>query len=854
MNWQNIRLIFLREVRDQLRDRRTLFMVAVLPLLLYPALGIGMLQMTLLFTEQPRTVVILGEKHLPQPQLIDGNRFVSNWFINPEDASKLKVITDAEVGSSASGTTPDDRQATLISQAQKLRARVEEHAAQKDLLDKIEAEVRKLLKANVKSDEPTNSENGAAAAKVDQSARVSELTKQIGELKAKLVTIDHELSDLFAASQIQVLIVIPDGLKDNIERVNRLIAEREMQSEDLMSYPRPRIVKNRADDKSVVAYSRVREVLDAWEQEILRQRLSSANLPQELPNPVGSLQMDLAAEEQLSANVWSKMFPALLVIMAVTGAFYPAVDVAAGEKERGTMETLLICPATRTEIVLGKFLTVMCFSVSTALLNLMSIGTTGHYMLSARGQVAGAGDMAKMGEVTLPSWPALAWLLALLIPLSALFSALCLALATFARSSKEGQYYLTPLLMVSIGLTVFCLSPAVEIYPVHQASWFYSVMPVVGIALLLKALLLNPGNTEALIFAGPVLVTSIGYSFLALWWAIEQFSSEGVLFREGERFEPALWFKHLLRAKEPTPSFTEAGFCFVLIMLSQFASMRAFGQSISAASADERGTMMMKLLVIQQLTVIACPALFMGLILTTSVRQTFRLRWPGGKFLAIAALLPLCLHPLSLELMASLSWFFPKLPDGAAQLLMTMSDREQPIWLILLSFAVAPAICEELAFRGFVLTGFSRSGRTGIAIALSAVTFGVMHMIPQQVFNATLLGLVLGLIAVRSGSLLPGVVFHFFNNALAVVRERVGTAIADGHTEELQKSAWHWFISVETSGLRYSWLTLLICGVSSVAMLLWIARHGQSRLHPEANLLSFGREFAVTNSVANPPA
>ncbi len=850
MNWQNIRLIFLREVRDQLRDRRTLFMVAVLPLLLYPALGIGMLQMTLLFTEQPRTVVILGEKHLPQPQLLDGNHFVSNWFINPDDASKLRVITDAEADPSASASTPDERQVTLINQAQKLRTRVEEHAAQKAELEKAEAEFRKLLKANVSSAGSNNT--GEAKPTSAESTSVSELTKKIGELKTKLVTIDHELSDLFAASQIQVLIVVPDGLKENIERVNQLIAEREMQSEDLMSYPRPTIVKNRADDKSVVAYSRVREVLDAWEQEILRQRLSSANLPQELPNPVGSSQLDLAAEEQLSANVWSKMFPALLVIMAVTGAFYPAVDVAAGEKERGTMETLLICPATRTEIVLGKFLTVMCFSVSTALLNLLSIGTTGHYMLSARGPSSGAGSMAKMAEVSLPSLPALAWLLALLIPLSALFSALCLALATFARSSKEGQYYLTPLLMVSIGLTVFCLSPAVEIYPVHQASWFYSVMPVVGIALLLKALLLNPGNTEALIFAGPVLVTSIGYSLLALWWAIEQFSSEGVLFREGERFEPALWFKHLLRDKEPTPSFTEAGFCFVLIMLAQFVSMRAFGQSIAAVAPEQMGAAMMRLLVIQQMAIVACPALFMGLILTTSVRRTFRLRWPGTKFLAVAALLPLTLHPLSLELVASLSWFFPQLPEGAARLMKTMSDHEQPVWLILLSFAAAPAICEELAFRGFVLTGFSRNGRTGLAIGLSAVTFGVMHMIPQQVFNATLLGLVLGLIAARSGSLFPGVVFHFFFNSLAVVRERVGTAIADGHTEELQQSVWRWFITVETSGLRYNWPTLLICGISSTLMLLWIARHGQARTLPATDHQLIGSEFAAVSTIAKP--
>ena len=84
MSWKNIKLVLLREVRDQMRDRRTIFMVAVLPLLLYPALGIGMLQMTMLFTEQSRTVVILGEKHLPaQPKLLKEDRFVSNHFKIP---------------------------------------------------------------------------------------------------------------------------------------------------------------------------------------------------------------------------------------------------------------------------------------------------------------------------------------------------------------------------------------------------------------------------------------------------------------------------------------------------------------------------------------------------------------------------------------------------------------------------------------------------------------------------------------------------------------------------------------------------------------------------------------------------
>jgi sodium transport system permease protein len=810
MNWLNVRLIFLREVRDQLRDRRTLFMIAVLPLLLYPALGIGMLRMTLLFTEQPRTVVILGEQHLPSPQLLEGDRFVTNWFTNPADADKLKVVTDTSVELGGGGMSAP-RNMKLIEQARALRSRVEQHTALQDELKPAEETLRKrLLNPSEPAAEP-----------------LAELQQRIARLKAKQAAIDHELTDLFASSQIQVLIVVPDGLRDNIERVNRLIAERQTVDTDLQ-YPRPTIVKNRADDKSVVAFARVREVLEAWEEEILRQRLSAAELPEELTKPVGSAPLDLAAEEQLSANVWSKMFPALLVIMAVTGAFYPAVDVAAGEKERGTMETLLICPATRTEIVLGKFFTVMGFSMSTALLNLLSIGATGQYMLSVAGGT-GKGAFANAGVITLPTAPALAWLLILLVPLSAFFSAMCLALATFARSSKEGQYYLTPLLMVSIGLTVFCLSPAVEIYPVHQASWFYSIMPVVNIALLLKALLLNPGNTEALIFAGPVLATSIGYSLLALWWAIEQFSSEGVLFRDGERFEPGLWLRHLLRDKEPTPTFTEAGFCFVLMMLAQFVSMRAMNQSILSAPPDQAGVRMLKLLVIQQLATIACPALFMALILTTSVRQTLKLRLPNWKFLAVAVVLPFALHPLSVELVNSLHWFFPQLPEGVLRQLKLMGDGDQPLWLLLIAFAVAPPLCEELAFRGFILTGLCRDGRTRLAIVLSALTFGVMHTFTQQVFNATLLGIVLGLIAIRSNSLLPGIVFHMLFNSLPVLRERVLVQRITGHAEEFRQSFWSSFATLDDGGLHYTRLTLLLSGAVASACLWWVWQAGRTR-------------------------
>src|SRR6185295_18362303 len=136
---------------------------------------------------------------------------------------------------------------------------------------------------------------------------------------------------------------------------------------------------------------------------------------------------DVAEKEQRSAAMWSKILPFELLIWALTGAFYPAVDLCAGEKERGTLETLLSSPAERIEIVCGKLLTVMLFSMATAILNLVSMVVIGTLMIS---------HFVDLGPPPLAS---VMWLLIALVPVAALFSALCLALAAFARSTKEGQ-------------------------------------------------------------------------------------------------------------------------------------------------------------------------------------------------------------------------------------------------------------------------------------------------------------------------------------------------------------------------------------------------------------------------------
>ncbi|MBS0264159.1 MAG: CPBP family intramembrane metalloprotease [Planctomycetes bacterium] len=226
---------------------------------------------------------------------------------------------------------------------------------------------------------------------------------------------------------------------------------------------------------------------------------------------------------------------------------------------------------------------------------------------------------------------------------------------------------------------------------------------------------------------------------------------------------------------------------------------------------------MMKLMLLQQLTIIAGPALIMAFTLTTSPRETLGIRWPATKWLAAGMVLPFLLHPLSVEAVSSLHWFFGELPPEVTRPFAAMSDENLSLGFVLLAFAVAPGICEEIAFRGFILSGCAHGGRRVLAIVMSSVAFGIMHMIPQQVFNATLLGLVIGTLAVRSRSLFPCILFHFLNNMLGVAHGRIGKTLPSAGWQEM------FFAQIEGS-LRYRWPTCLICVAFAAPILVWLAR------------------------------
>ena len=413
------------------------------------------------------------------------------------------------------------------------------------------------------------------------------------------------------------------------------------------------------------------------------------------------------------------------------------------------METVLISPASRTEIVMGKFFTVMAASMATAILNLVSMGMTGLGLAFQTGALGGAARSAN-SVLAAPSLESVFWIILILAPLSAFFSALCLSLAVLARSMKEGQYYMTPLYMAALPLVMYSTLPGVEL------SLFTSLLPITGVSLLLKALIQGEYDLARRYFL-PVFLPVVLCGLIALRWAIDQFKSESVLFRESERLDLKAWIQHIFTHKPRRPSATQALLCFVLILVAAWFISLSAGFSLTAMFAMHLGA------------ILSVP-MAMTFLLTSDPIGTLRLRLPRFRYLLLGLVLPLALFPLVSELRIWVEWLFPT-PDAVRQ---TTAALEQVLpnllvaWLVL---AVIPAISEEFAFRGFIFSGLENSYKSSWAIVLSALMFGFMHVLLSlfaQLFNATLLGLILALLALRSRSIFPGILFHLTNNSLAL--------------------------------------------------------------------------------------
>ena len=260
------------------------------------------------------------------------------------------------------------------------------------------------------------------------------------------------------------------------------------------------------------------------------ERLAEKALPATLVKPFDFRRENVAPPEKVGGNLVGGIVPYLIIILCFTGAMYPAMDLTAGEKERGTMETLLCSPVARGDIVFGKFLLVLTGSLSAMGFMLISMGTTA---LVAGAMFAGGGA-AKMAQAVGPAKAAanpllpmidplgLVGVLAMVLPVAVLFAAVALTISLFAKSYKEAQSYLAPLMIVIIMPAVIGILPGIDL------NARLALVPLLNLSLVCREMLSGVWhwNYIAIIFG-----SSCVYAAVALWLAVKMFNREDVIFR-----------------------------------------------------------------------------------------------------------------------------------------------------------------------------------------------------------------------------------------------------------------------------------------------------------------------------------
>jgi sodium transport system permease protein len=281
--------------------------------------------------------------------------------------------------------------------------------------------------------------------------------------------------------------------------------------------PTIKIYMYQGEIKSSFGAERLEKFLADYRTQLSQQHLAAAHLSPSVLKPFEVKQENVAPPEKVGGATLGGLVGYLVILLCMTGAMYPAMDLTAGEKERGTMETILTSPVTRTHLVLGKFLLVLSASLSTAVLSVTSMGTS-FYLLGKAGGLAG-----RPGSLMLAiSLKAVAAVFLMALPVAVLFSAALLSIALFAKSYKEAQSYLTPLAFLVVIPAVASLLPGVEL------NWHLAIVPILNVSLLCKEIVSGTyhWNYIALIFLSTCL-----YAAAAIGVAVKMFQRETVLFR-----------------------------------------------------------------------------------------------------------------------------------------------------------------------------------------------------------------------------------------------------------------------------------------------------------------------------------
>lgn len=553
------------------------------------------------------------------------------------------------------------------------------------------------------------------------------------------------------------------------------------ENNDIQSY---KIYTNSSKNNSYTAEKRIKEALDEYKEEIVEMNLAQEGLDaQKTLEPITYETLDIAKNEEIAGNILGQILPFILIIGVLLGSIYPAIDVMAGEKERGTLETLFTLPISNLELVMGKYMAVSFCAVVTAFLNIISI------LISIGFMTLTAGIANEMGipkfDFTQMIFPGIITMICIGL-FAMVVSAISMCVCSLAKSFKDAQNYITPVMLIIMIPSYVSMIPNIEL------DGFTSTIPVVNISLLIKSVLSFKFDLNLIAI---VFVSNFAFMILSVLLLSKMFNSEEILFGNNRSFSFLEKRSNIKKGTMPTISDGAILYAVGLVLLIYVGSLVQLKFKMAG-------------LAITQVMIICLPFLF-AYYIKTDFKKTFSLQkvnlkqilggiliWMGG-FVLINLITQITLY------------LFPQNMEVAEALTDAIIIKDNLV-LNLAIVALMPAICEEIFFRGFIFTSFKGKSSSKIAIITSGILFGFMHMDFLRIIPTSILGIIFAYTVYKSESIFIAMILHFINNSIAVL-------VSHYPNSELVKMSS--FIELDFKNLNIGKFIILIC-ISTVFIII----------------------------------
>lgn len=565
--------------------------------------------------------------------------------------------------------------------------------------------------------------------------------------KTYLVAFDEE--DELAAKIADIIENNPDKLSYKLEIVQKSDCKKALEAGDIDIYVskasdgRIALCYLSAKDRSNTALDALTDAFEIYREELQKERIDEAGLDADyLLNPIHYEGEDLSSTEESVGNMIGSIIPFFIVTMILLGALYPSIDVTAGEKERGTLETLLTLPITNFEMIMSKFLAVSCIACASAILNVFSMGGAMAFLVSSSMSLAEDINLEIHYETFIPG---ILFTLVVMVFFALLVTAVCMCTCVFAKNFKEANNYVTPVMLIFMFGSYAAMIPDLELTAQTAA------IPIVNVALLVEGLFQFQYNYG--LFA-IVLFSNVAYSLLAILILGKIYNSEAVLFSEGLSSVRIFTRRSEMKEKQ-MPGYGDLILllCLVLLLIFYVGSFAQIKWGFGGV-------------VIQQLIILLCPVLY-AWYMKADAKKLFSIKKPGVSQVAGGVLFGIAAFLCAMIIGVLLVPFFPESADGLTQLDDMLTS--QPAVVLILVVALMPAIGEELLFRGFVM-GTLKNKCTGvIAVLVTTLLFAAYHMSLIKMFTIGIIGFGLTYAAYKSGSIVTSMCMHFLNNLLSVL-------------------------------------------------------------------------------------